>query len=220
MANILESKEKIKQLLLTNKAKFSKEVFDYLNSLIELEFAVTKDYISKQDREELSKNNIYYQIALYNIYHIIDEILSKLDTIKFVSYEDYPTYSAYEMQGIYKSLSETNSTLFRLIRILYDTNNQENISIINDYYLSCDGVTSHEKDLDFQQKNVISSKLHQKLLEAFDLTSIPFCSYQPEYTKDSENQKLNIITKDTKLVRTLPKITFTHELHQGYYTKK
>ena len=47
MTNILESKSRLKQILYTNKDKFSKEIFDYLNSLLELEFAVTKDYILK-----------------------------------------------------------------------------------------------------------------------------------------------------------------------------
>lgn len=78
MANILESKSRLKQIIYTNKDKFTKEIFDYLNSLLELEFAVTKDYINSKTRIELSQDEIYYQVALYNIYHLIDIYLQDL----------------------------------------------------------------------------------------------------------------------------------------------
>ena len=71
MASIFEAKVNLKQLLLQNKDKFSKEVYEYLLSLIELEFAVTKDYLSKSGKEQIINTDIYYQVALYNIYHII-----------------------------------------------------------------------------------------------------------------------------------------------------
>ena len=78
MTNILESKSRLKQILYTNKDKFTKEIFDYLNSLLELEFAVTKDYINSKTRIELSQDEIYYQVALYNIYHLnFSKIISK-----------------------------------------------------------------------------------------------------------------------------------------------
>ena len=65
MTNILESKSRLKQILYTNKDKFTKEIFDYLNSLLELEFAVTKDYLSKSGKEQIINTDIYYQVALY-----------------------------------------------------------------------------------------------------------------------------------------------------------
>ena len=93
MTSILESKSRLKQILYTNKDKFSKEIFDYLNSLLELEFAVTKDYINSKTRIELSQDETYYQVALYNIYHLIDNLLTRLDTTKFVSFDKLPHLS-------------------------------------------------------------------------------------------------------------------------------
>ena len=74
MASIFEAKSKLKQLLHQNKDKLTNEVYEYLLSLIELEFAVTKDYLSKSGKEQIINTDIYYQVALYNIYHIIDRI--------------------------------------------------------------------------------------------------------------------------------------------------
>ena len=53
MASIFEAKSNLKQLLLQNKDKLTNEVYEYLLSLIELEFAVTKDYLSKSGKEQI-----------------------------------------------------------------------------------------------------------------------------------------------------------------------
>lgn len=42
---------------------------NYLNSLIELEFSVIREYIKDDDRESLSELEIYKRIAIYNIYN-------------------------------------------------------------------------------------------------------------------------------------------------------
>lgn len=157
MASIFEAKSNLKQLLLQNKDKLTNEVYEYLLSLIELEFAVTKEYLSKSGKEQIINTDIYYQVALYNIYHIIDRILSSLDTVKFVSYDRNQHYDRFEMQGLYQS---RKYELCRLIRILYNFNDWKNISIINDYYLSCEGDVSSKTARDFAKKQALSSELH------------------------------------------------------------
>ena len=122
MASIFEAKSKLKQLLHQNKDKLTNEVYEYLLSLIELEFAVTKDYLSKSGKEQIINTDIYYQVALYNIYHIIDRILSSLDTVKFVSSDRNQHYDSFEMQGLYQS---REYELCRLIRILYNFNDNK-----------------------------------------------------------------------------------------------
>ena len=197
MASIFEAKSNLKQLLLQNKDKLTNEVYEYLLSLIELEFAVTKDY---------------YQVALYNIYHIIDRILSSLDTVKFVSYDRNQHYDSFEMQGLYLS---RKYELCRLIRILYNFNDWKNISIINDYYLSCEGDVSSKTARDFAKKQALSSELHNKLLTEFALEDIQYNNVSPKQITTKKS-----ILVETKLVRTIPKITFMHELHQEIYPKK
>lgn len=212
MASIFEAKSNLKQLLLQNKDKLTNEVYKYLLSLIELEFAVTKDYLSKSGKEQIINTDIYYQVALYNIYHITDRILSSLDTVKFVSYDRNQHYDSFEMQGLYQS---REYELCRLIRILYNFNDWKNISIINDYYLSCEGDVSSKTARDFAKKQALSSELHNKLLTEFALEDIQYNIVSPKQITTKKS-----ILVETKLVRTIPKITFMHELHQEIYPKK
>ena len=205
MASIFEAKSNLKQLLLQNKDKLTNEVYEYLLSLIELEFAVTKDYLSKSGKEQIINTDIYYQVALYNIYHIID-------TVKFVSYDRNQHYDSFEMQGLYQS---REYELCRLIRILYNFNDWKNISIINDYYLSCEGDVSSKTARDFAKKQALSSELHNKLLTEFALEDIQYNIVSPKQITTKKS-----ILVETKLVRTIPKITFMHELHQEIYPKK
>ena len=219
MANILERKEELKQILFANKNNFTTELFDYLNSLIELEFAVTKDYISIKERESLIENDLYYQIALYNIYHIIDRLLTNLNTTKFISFDEFSNNDSYEMQGLLKPPCSDEYILCRLIRILYNFNEYKNISIINDIYLSCDGNVSQKIKDEFLEKSAMSHKLHTLLLQELSLEKIPFESMSPVTNTKEINRNLRIIRKEQKLVRTMPGITFTHQLHQDYYLK-
>lgn len=220
MANILESKSRLKQILYTNKDRFTKEIFDYLNSLLELEFAVTKEYISTKSRIELAQDEIYYQVALYNIYHLIDNLLTKLDTTKFISFDKLPHYDSYEMKGISKLRDEANANLFRLIRILYNFDGWQNISIINDLYLSSEGEVTRKKAEEFFIKRDLSQELHKELLQEFALEKIEFVTIPSKLIKEDIGWSTSVTKKEQKLVRTLPGITFTHELHQEYFTKK
>ena len=202
MTNILESKSRLKQILYTNKDKFTKEIFDYLNSLLELEFAVTKDYINSKTRIELSQDETYYQVALYNIYHLIDNLLTRLDTTKFVSFDKLPHYDSYEMQGISKLRDETN------------------ISIINDLYLSSEGDVTRKKAEEFFIKRDLSQELHKELLQEFDLEKIEFLTIPSKLIKEDIGWSTSVTKKEQKLIRTLPGITFIHEIHQEYFAKK
>lgn len=44
-------------------------MIDYLNSLIELDFSVIREYIKEDDRKSLAELEIYRKVAIYNIYH-------------------------------------------------------------------------------------------------------------------------------------------------------
>ena len=65
----LLSKEELKLLLESYKGLLSKEIIEYLNSLIELEFSVIKDYIALNNREILTELSIYRYASIYNIYN-------------------------------------------------------------------------------------------------------------------------------------------------------
>ena len=65
----IDSQEKLNAWLEEYKGILSGEMFDYLNSLINLEFSVVRKNINEKDRELLSELHIYERIAMYNVYH-------------------------------------------------------------------------------------------------------------------------------------------------------
>lgn len=65
----VKKKEKLLELLKQYKGILNQTTFDYLNSLLGLEFSVTKDCISDLDRKVLAELDVYRKIAIYNIYN-------------------------------------------------------------------------------------------------------------------------------------------------------
>ena len=63
------SKEELLKNLEEYKGILNKEMVDYLNSIIELDFSVIKEYISDNDRKVLSQLDIYRKASQYNIYN-------------------------------------------------------------------------------------------------------------------------------------------------------
>lgn len=57
------------ELLENYKGVLCAPMIDYLNSLIELEFSVVKEYLREDDRKILMELEIYRRIAIYNIYN-------------------------------------------------------------------------------------------------------------------------------------------------------
>lgn len=65
----VNSKEELIKLLKGYKGILSSPIINYLNSLIELEFSVIREYINDDNRKALSELEIYKKIAIYNIYN-------------------------------------------------------------------------------------------------------------------------------------------------------
>ena len=65
----LLSKEELKLLLERYKEILSKEIIEYLDSLIELEFSVIKDNTTIKNKEIITELSIYHYSSIYNIYN-------------------------------------------------------------------------------------------------------------------------------------------------------
>lgn len=65
----LLSKEELKLLLERYKEILSKEIIEYLDSIIELEYSVIKDNPSIKNKEVLTELSIYRYASIYNIYN-------------------------------------------------------------------------------------------------------------------------------------------------------
>ena len=61
-------KNELKKLLENYKGILNKEMLDYLNGLIELEYSALKENISLRDRTSLRELKIYKEAFIYNIY--------------------------------------------------------------------------------------------------------------------------------------------------------
>ena len=64
----MHKKEELQETLKMYKGILTNPIADYLNSLLELEFSVVKDYIDDTNRKALTNLDIYKRIAQYNIY--------------------------------------------------------------------------------------------------------------------------------------------------------
>lgn len=67
--NKINTKKELKELLKEYNGILTIPMVDYLNSLIELEFSVVRDYIKEEDRKALSELEVYKRIAMYNVYN-------------------------------------------------------------------------------------------------------------------------------------------------------
>lgn len=67
--NKISTREELIELLKGYKGILADSMINYLNSLIDLEFSVIRDYISDNDRVALSELEVYKRIAMYNIYN-------------------------------------------------------------------------------------------------------------------------------------------------------
>ena len=65
----LLSKEELKLLLERYKEILSKEIIEYLDSIIELEFSVIKDNTTIKNKEIITELSIYRYASIYNIYN-------------------------------------------------------------------------------------------------------------------------------------------------------
>lgn len=64
----LATKEELLELLKKYRGILNASMLSYLRSLIELEFSVIKEYISKTDQKALAELEIYKEVAIYNIF--------------------------------------------------------------------------------------------------------------------------------------------------------
>lgn len=83
-------------------------MINYLNSLIELEFLVIRDYISDNDRIALSELDVYKRITMYNIYHKALNIFKENGTELKISGNN----DRFEGLTVYALLGERSAKLF------------------------------------------------------------------------------------------------------------
>lgn len=171
MNSLFNTKASLKGLLETHKNTLSKEIYDYLNSLIELEFSVVEEYLSKSDIDKISDTSLYYNIALYNIYHRIMNIIRSLDVLPSLKYTEKSNTRAYYetlfINGIY--LNSKTYFEYPLIELNYNYPDENKIAI--NLFRKDIPVNTNRFNLSKTEKeSIITSELVNRLYQDYHIS--------------------------------------------------
>lgn len=171
MNSLFNTKASLKCLLETHKNTLSKEIYDYLNSLIELEFSVVEEYLSKSDMEKISDTSLYYNVALYNIYHRIMNIIRSLDVLPSLKYTEKSNTRAYYetlfINGIY--LNSKTYFEYPLIELNYNYPDENKIAI--NLFRKDIPVNTNRSNLSKTEKeSIITSELVNRLYQDYHIS--------------------------------------------------
>lgn len=171
MNSLFNTKASLKCLLETHKNTLSKEIYDYLNSLIELEFSVVEEYLSKSDIDKISDTSLYYNVALYNIYHRIMNIIRSLDVLPSLKYTEKSNTRAYYetlfINGIY--LNSKTYFEYPLIELNYNYPDENKIAI--NLFRKDIPVNTNRSNLSKTEKeSIITSDLVNRLYQDYHIS--------------------------------------------------
>lgn len=172
MNSLFNTKASLKCLLETHKNTLSKEIYDYLNSLIELEFSVVEEYLSKSDIDKISDTSLYYNVALYNIYHRIMNIIRSLDVLPSLKYTEKSNTRAYYetlfINGIY--LNSKTYFEYPLIELNYNYPDENKIAI--NLFRKDIPVNTNRSNLSKTEKeSIITSELVNRLYQDYHISA-------------------------------------------------
>lgn len=171
MNSLFNTKASLKCLLETHKNTLSKEIYDYLNSLIELEFSVVEEYLFKSDIDKISDTSLYYNVALYNIYHRIMNIIRSLDVLPSLKYTEKSNTRAYYetlfINGIY--LNSKTYFEYPLIELNYNYPDENKIAI--NLFRKDIPVNTNRSNLSKTEKeSIITSDLVNRLYQDYHIS--------------------------------------------------
>lgn len=171
MNSLFNTKASLKCLLETHKNTLSKEIYDYLNSLIELEFSVVEEYLSKSDIDKISDTSLYNNVALYNIYHRIMNIIHSLDVLPSLKYTEKSNTRAYYetlfINGIY--LNSKTYFEYPLLELNYNYPNENKIAI--NLFRKDIPVNTNRSNLSKTEKeSIITSELVNRLYQDYHIS--------------------------------------------------
>ena len=203
MNSLFNTKASLKYLLETHKNTLSKEIYDYLNSLIELEFSVVEEYLSKSDIDKISDTSLYYNVALYNIYHRIMNIIRSLDVLPSLKYTEKSNTRAYYetlfINGIY--LNSKTYFEYPLIELKYNYPDENKIAI--NLFRKDIPVNTNRSNLSKTEKeSIITSELVNRLYQDYHI-----------YEEDLEEVTLKRTNKQRMRIYKRPNIIITETIN-------
>ena len=155
--NRVNTREELLELLKEYRGILSNPMQEYLNSLIELEFSVIRDYIKDKDREVLAELEVYKKVAIYNIYNRALNLFKMQDMQLSISGNE----NGFESLDISTSINDKN---VRLFHFNYSENRSLNDKIPDEYKTMRIGTvnlyqTLESKELREKELNRVMNKL-------------------------------------------------------------
>ena len=199
MNTIFNSKNNLKRLLNFYKNMLPKETYDYLDSLIDLKLSIF-EFSTKEINEDLIKNNFYYDVALYNIYQTILNIIKTIDVLPVFLYtEKSNTRSYYEnllINGVYIPKNYKKASEYSLISL--DYNFKEDTKIVLNLFKKDLPINADPLKLTKEEKeSLITSELVTKLLQEFKINEEEFEVTQI-LKRTNNNSKIKTYNKECK----------------------
>lgn len=203
MNSLFNTKASLKCLLETHKNTLSKEIYDYLNSLIELEFSVVEEYLSKSDIDKISDTSLYYNVALYNIYHRIMNIIRSLDVLPSLKYTEKSNTRAYYETLFINGIYLNSKTYFKypLIELNYNYPDENKIAI--NLFRKDIPVNTNRSNLSKTEKeSIITSELVNRLYQDYHI-----------YEEELEEVTLKRTNKQRMRIYKRPNIIITETIN-------
>lgn len=128
--NKINTKEELIELLKGYRGILTEPILNYLNSLIELEFSVIREYISDSDRKALAELEIYKRISVYNIYNRALNLFNE----KKIKYSCSSNDNVLESLTIYIPLNDnSNIRVFKFDYKGFHPNSWNTVKIPDEY---------------------------------------------------------------------------------------
>lgn len=161
--NKVDTKERLINLLKIYKGILNQDMFDYLNSLIELEFSIVREYISEDNKKSLAELEIYKRIAIYNIYYRCLNLFKE----NKVKYNSSGNENKYEGLKIFRPLnSDTDIKVFDFEYKGFYSNGFNIYTVLDDYKTMFIGNISLYQTLEDKKMKELELNRIMKELEA------------------------------------------------------
>ena len=128
MIEKVKTKEELLSELKKYKTILNSDKYDYINSLIELDFSALRKYITDDEKNILAKLDIYRDTIIYNIYNRTYNILSKYDEISKVGNKENNQYLKAYLNGT--QIFEFN---YKVLKVA-DTDKIGAITLLNSFF--------------------------------------------------------------------------------------
>mgnify|MGYP004628598013 FL=1 len=228
MTNFITSKKALEDLIEQNKSRLTNEEYEYLQSLINLEFSFLKYYLKSKNKSSILNDKLFYEAAIFNIYEKVSEALKKIQSVRIISFaenQECKSVSTCISSLLIPSKESSKQEIFKLFNIEKSTDykNPFEISIFSygELYLNEIPLPEYLVEVIEKRKQIsaLSSNIIFKSLEINQYKGFKYNSNIIE-SKPSFKRKFVEETHTLTLSRKTPDVVINRTLIHTNYEKK